>query len=138
MIDRNSPYSLSYRANKIVVRSLEEGIIDGCIDNSSVNVQLNLVKMMKLISEIQERYVGSIIYGAGSIEATLAILQSLLTVSYSIKTDPTIRLGTDEQKIMPAPLPEFPERVLEIRKSLNNFDPLIIGYLYNYLKITQL
>jgi hypothetical protein len=176
-IDGCLPYTLSYRANKIVVGSLEEGIIEehdiflywpkevpsggiygvyfyfddvdilhdaqtlyGFIDNSSVNVQLTLVKMMKLVSEIQDEYTGAIIYEAGSAEAVLAILQSLLTVSYLVKADPPIYLGTPEERqrvFLPAIPGILPEKEIELPKKKLNFDPLMIGYLYNYLQITS-
>lgn len=116
----------------------DDRIMSGYICTSSVNIQMTLVKMMKLVSEIRENN-NSIIYGTGNVETTLAILQSLLTASYTVEIEPPVYYLKSEERerrvISGHGLPfeiiiESPVRMLRV-------DPLGIGFLYDFLKITS-
>jgi hypothetical protein len=107
----------------------DDRVLSGFIDTSSVNIQLTIVKMMKLLSEIQVNN-NSVIFGAGSAEAVLAILQSLLTASYTVKADPPIYYSASEE------MQKLPGSNIEIPKRGLNTDPLKIAFLYKFLKIT--
>jgi hypothetical protein len=109
---------------------------------SAVDIQVTITKMVKLLHDIKNEYKDSVIYGAGSAESTLALLQSLFMISYIVKIDPPITFSkTDDiQNIQGAKIVfgdyilQFPDINLPTHNS--DKDPLKINALYDYITIT--
>jgi hypothetical protein len=137
-MDNNSLYGVYFYFEDVDILH-DDQILSGYIDTSSVNIQLTLVKMMKLVTELHENNTNSVVYGAGSAEATLAILQSLLSASYTVEIDPPIyyRASEERQRLITSVPGILPERVIELPVRVLNIDPLKLAFLYEYLIITE-
>ncbi|MDR2478727.1 MAG: hypothetical protein LBD48_05375 [Treponema sp.] len=120
----------------------DDEILSGFIELSAVDIQLTLVKMMKLISEINTKYADTIVFESGSAENTLAILRSLFTVSYMVKIEPPLVPGDISERI------RFPGGIIKTGNGIMRFpdvflpkkgpnsNPLRINSLYNFMRIT--
>jgi hypothetical protein len=114
-------------------------IATGFIELSSVDFQLTLVKMIKLIVDIKTNYIDSVIFESGNAETTLKLLQSLLIASYIVNFESPLHKADDYQ-IIPGPSIEterytlqFPDIYLPV--IIPNNDPLRLNIFYNFLKI---